>query len=46
MTQPGDVTITTAQKSTMPKINLTLNGAATEASYEPGMHLLSVLRED
>jgi selenium-dependent xanthine dehydrogenase len=30
----------------MPKINFTLNGQATEASYEPGMHLLEVLREE
>ena len=30
----------------MPKIRFTLNGKATEASYEPGMHLLEVLREE
>ena len=30
----------------MPKIQFTLNGAPTEASYEPGMHLLEVLREE
>ena len=30
----------------MPKIQFTLNGKATEASYEPGMHLLEVLREE
>src|SRR5687767_3560797 len=30
----------------MPKIRLTLNGDAVEANYEPGMHLLEVLREE
>ena len=30
----------------MPKIRFTLNGKPTEASYEPGMHLLEVLREE
>jgi CO/xanthine dehydrogenase Mo-binding subunit/aerobic-type carbon monoxide dehydrogenase small subunit (CoxS/CutS family) len=30
----------------MPKIRFTLNGAPTDASYEPGMHLLEVLREE
>jgi xanthine dehydrogenase molybdenum-binding subunit len=30
----------------MPRIRFTLNGAPTEASYEPGMHLLEVLREE
>jgi xanthine dehydrogenase molybdenum-binding subunit len=30
----------------MPKIQFTLNGSVTEASYEPGMHLLEVLREN
>jgi xanthine dehydrogenase molybdenum-binding subunit len=30
----------------MPKIRLTLNGTPVEASYEPGMHLLEVLREE
>ena len=30
----------------VPKIQFTLNGKATEASYEPGMHLLEVLREE
>ena len=29
----------------MPRIRFTLNGKPTEASYEPGMHLLEVLRE-
>ena len=29
----------------MPTVNFTLNGIATEASYEPGMRLLEVLRE-
>ena len=29
----------------MPTVRFTLNGTATEASYEPGMHLLEVLRE-
>jgi len=29
----------------MPTVHFTLNGTATEASYEPGMHLLDVLRE-
>src|SRR6266852_9723107 len=29
----------------MPGIRFTLNGHATEASYEPGMHFLEVLRE-
>ena len=32
--------------TTVPKIQFTLNGKATEASYEPGMHLLEVLREE
>jgi xanthine dehydrogenase molybdenum-binding subunit len=30
----------------MPKIQFNLNGAPVEASYEPGMHLLEVLREE
>jgi aldehyde oxidoreductase len=30
----------------MPQITFTLNGKETEASYEPGMHLLEVLREE
>jgi xanthine dehydrogenase molybdenum-binding subunit len=30
----------------MPKIRLTLNGNPIEAGYEPGMHLLEVLREE
>ena len=30
----------------MPTIRFTLNGKPTEASYEPGMHLLEVLREE
>ena len=30
----------------MPKIRFHLNGKSTEASYEPGMHLLEVLREE
>src|SRR5712691_9699858 len=30
----------------MPSIRFTLNGHATEASYEPGMHFLEVLREE
>jgi selenium-dependent xanthine dehydrogenase len=30
----------------MPKIQFTLNGTPTEASYEPGMHFLEVLREE
>ncbi len=30
----------------MPKIQFNLNGKSTEASYEPGMHLLEVLREE
>ena len=30
----------------MPKIRFNLNGKPTEASYEPGMHLLEVLREE
>ncbi len=30
----------------MATIRFTLNGAPTEASYEPGMHLLNVLREE
>ena len=30
----------------MPTVHFTLNGTATEASYEPGMHLLEVLREE
>ena len=29
----------------MPTIRFTLNGTPTDASYEPGMHLLDVLRE-
>ena len=29
----------------MPKVTFTLNQKTTEASYEPGMHLLEVLRE-
>jgi len=30
----------------MPRIQFTLNGTAVDASYEPGMHLLEVLREE
>jgi selenium-dependent xanthine dehydrogenase len=30
----------------MPQIRFTLNGKETTASYEPGMHLLEVLREE
>src|SRR6185295_352872 len=30
----------------MPQITFKLNGNETEASYEPGMHLLEVLREE
>jgi xanthine dehydrogenase molybdenum-binding subunit len=30
----------------MPRIKFTLNGKATEASYEKGMHFLEVLREE
>ena len=30
----------------MPTIRFTLNGKPTQASFEPGMHLLDVLRED
>jgi xanthine dehydrogenase molybdenum-binding subunit len=30
----------------MPKIRFSLNGRPAEASYEPGMHLLEVLREE
>ncbi len=30
----------------MPTISFTLNGKPTSASYEPGMHLLEVLREE
>src|SRR6266850_1856155 len=30
----------------MPQITFKLNGKETEASYEPGMHLLEVLREE
>ncbi len=30
----------------MPEIRFTLNGKKTTASYEPGMHLLEVLREE
>src|ERR1700722_7463059 len=30
----------------MPKVHFTLNGKATEASYEPGMNFLEVLREE
>ena len=30
----------------MPQIKFRLNGTETEASYEPGMHLLEVLREE
>src|SRR6266852_951772 len=30
----------------MPRIRFTLNGRATEALYEPGMHFLEVLREE
>ena len=30
----------------MPSITFKLNGRETEASYEPGMHLLEVLREE
>jgi xanthine dehydrogenase molybdenum-binding subunit len=30
----------------MPRICFTLNGKRTEASFEPGMHLLDVLREE
>jgi aerobic-type carbon monoxide dehydrogenase small subunit (CoxS/CutS family) len=30
----------------MPTVRFTLNGKETTASYEPGMHLLEVLREE
>jgi selenium-dependent xanthine dehydrogenase len=30
----------------MPRIQFTLNGKATSAAYEPGMHFLEVLREE
>ena len=30
----------------MPKVNFTLNGQPTTASYESGMHFLDILRED
>ncbi len=30
----------------MPRITFNLNGKAVEASYEPGMHFLEVLREE
>lgn len=30
----------------MPRIQFTLNGKVTDASYEPGMHFLEVLREE
>ncbi len=30
----------------MPRITFNLNGKATEAAYEPGMHFLEVLREE
>ena len=30
----------------MPTVQFRLNGTATEAAYEPGMHLLEVLREE
>src|SRR6185436_7771522 len=30
----------------MPRIRFTLNGKETTAAYEPGMHLLDVLREE
>ncbi len=30
----------------MPQIKFQLNGKEAEASYEPGMHLLEVLREE
>jgi selenium-dependent xanthine dehydrogenase len=30
----------------MPRIKFTLNGRATEAEYQPGMHFLEVLREE
>src|SRR5436190_2090950 len=30
----------------MPTITFNLNGKSTRATYEPGMHLLEVLRED
>ena len=30
----------------MPTIKFTLNGTPTEATYETGMHLLEVLREN
>ena len=39
-------TLRSTGHSVMPTIHFTLNGTATEASYEPGMHLLEVLRED
>ncbi len=42
----GDVTICVGPKSTMPSIRFTLNGKDTTAAYEPGMHLLEVLREE
>ena len=33
-------------RGSVPTIQFTLNGKPTEASYEPGMHLLEVLREE
>src|SRR5438046_4980525 len=30
----------------MPRVKFNLNGRATEAAYEPGMHVLEVLREE
>ena len=30
----------------MPRIQFNLNGKPTDASYEPGMHFLEVLREE
>src|SRR6266699_1460111 len=30
----------------MPKVKFSLNGQQVEAAYEPGMHLLEVLREE
>src|SRR5262249_40148914 len=35
-----------SHRDRMPNIKFTLNGRETEAPYEPGMHLLEVLREE
>src|SRR6187549_4043958 len=34
------------KSATMPKVQFVLNGTSVDASYEPGMHLLDVLREE